>query len=133
MSNDAAFAALNAQIRRLQKLPGAGERYAPDVARAVHVESTKTIAAGQTPDGTPWKPTKEGKRPLQNAAGALTTFAIGNVVIAKLTGPEALHNMGAVKGKIRRQILPSAQIPGQITEAIRKVVEANLRADVTGA
>lgn len=132
MSNEAAFDALQAQIRRLQDLPGAGERYAPEVAEVLQVGISRQIAAGTDPAGTPWQPTKEGKRPLQHAAGALTCFAAGNVVIAKLTGLEALHHMGAVKGKIRRQILPSAQIPAPITAAISEVVTRRLRQDVTG-
>jgi hypothetical protein len=131
-SNDAAYEALNAQIRRLQDLDGAGERYAPEVADVLHQELDAQIAAGVGPDGTPWPKTQAGSRALLNASAALETKALGNVVLAILRGPTALHNNGFARGGIRRQILPSARLPGKITDAIRTVVTRRLREDVTG-
>jgi hypothetical protein len=71
-----------------------------------------------SPDGTPWQKTKAGEQPLQNAAKALTVVAVGNTVVATLRGPEALHHLGAVKGHIRRQILPTRAIPDSAVKAL---------------
>lgn len=131
-SNDAAFAALQAQIRRLERLPVAITEAAPEVADALHVELDAQIAAGTDPDGTPWQPTLAGKRPLQNASASLTVRAIGNVILAKLTGPTALHHMGQARGGVRRQVLPSSKMPSRITNAIRTVCERILRRAVVG-
>lgn len=131
-SNDAAFAALQAQIRRLERLPVAIIEAAPEVADALHAELDAQIAAGTDPEGTPWQSTKEGKRPLQNASQSLTVRAFGNVILAKLTGPTALHHMGQARGGVRRQILPSSKLPAKITSAIRTVCNRIMRDAIVG-
>lgn len=131
-SNDAAFAALRTQIHRLERLPIAITESAPQVADALHAELDAQIAAGTDPEGTPWQPTQKGARPLQNASASLTVQAIGNVILAKLTGPTALHHMGQARGGVRRQILPSSKLPAKITAAIRTVCNRILRTAVVG-
>lgn len=119
--NDAAFDALEAQIRRLKGLGDLPTVVAPAVAVVLRATITEQIAAGTTPDGTPWEPTALGAVPLQHAAKALTVQAIGSSVVARLTGPEARHHLGTASGGIVRQILPSSELPQAAIEAVRRV------------
>lgn len=121
MSNAAAFAALDEQIKRIRELPEIAQTIAPAAAKELESIMRGNIAAGEAPDGKDWKLTEQGKQPLRNAAKALTVRAIGTKVLARLTGPEAKHNLGAVWGKIKRQILPDRRLPQAMTEALRRV------------
>jgi hypothetical protein len=91
---------------------------APAVADAVGAELRKTAAAGTTPTGEAWAPAKDGRRPLENAAAAIQVRSSGTTIVATLTGPEVRHNNGTAKGRVKRQILPSAMTPA-IAEAIK--------------
>jgi hypothetical protein len=120
MSGDAE---LDAMIARIRKLPQLGRMAAPEVARAVEAEAERTIAAGTTPDGTPWAPKKSGEgQPLANAAKALGVVALGSTIFMKLNGPEARHHLGRVKGGTARQIIPTKDIPPPMAAAIREVL-----------
>lgn len=121
-NNAQAFAALQAEIDRLQNFPKAFiAEAAPKVAQALDTDLRAHIAAGQAPDGTPWPKTAEGAMALRGAGKALTVRVLGTRILAKLTGPEALHDRGQVRGKVRRQILPSSRLPDGITRAIRQI------------
>lgn len=125
-------ARLQEQIDRLRQLPTMVNRAAPKVATEFERELERNIAAGVGPDGRPWPKTKEGKLPLRNAAAALSVKAIGSVVLAKLTGIEVKHHLGAVKGGIRRPILPTGRIPDPITKAIATVIRDEFKATMGG-
>lgn len=112
------FVKLDMIIERLRRLDVARD-IAPDVAKALDAELRAQIAAGQAPDGTPWQKTKSGKVPLTGAGKNLTVTADGTRIVAQLTGPEARHHLGAVKGGIRRQILPSRGLGQPVIKAIR--------------
>lgn len=116
MNGDAALDAMIAKIRAVGGLPGAA---AHEAAPLVEAAVKKTAAAGTTPDGQPWKPTKDGGRPLVNAAAALSAKAIGTVVQVTLKGVEVIHNFGD-KRNPKRQILPDggAGIPKGIVDAL---------------
>ncbi len=114
-------AALEAHIARLRQLPGLVQRAAPEIARAVELELRLQIGAGVDPSGKALVRTAEGKQPLRGAAAALEVHVVGTVVVCSLTGVEARHHLGWVKGGIRRQILPTGRIPDPMTRAIRKV------------
>lgn len=131
-SNDAAFAALDAQLRCLRALPRSVETMTPKVAKALDTELRAQIDAGQAPDGTPWPPTEKGERALKNAGAALTVEAHGTVILAKLTGPTALHHMGHARGGVRRQVLPDSKMPDRLTAALERVSTDELRKAVTG-
>lgn len=122
MAND--HTEINAQIARLRALSELPDRVVPKVAAAVREELEAQIGRGETPDGEPWKLTAEGKRPLRNAAAALSVGASGRTVVARLEGHHARHDLGAVRGKVRRQILPREGIPDGIARAIDRVVTA---------
>lgn len=123
--NHAAFAALDAMIATVNAIPGLGKRAAVGVALAVKGELERTIAAGTTPYGEAWEPTAKGKTPLRNAAKSLAVYPSGAAVMIKIIGVEARHHLGAVRGKRKRQIIPSTRsggIPPAMADVIRKVL-----------
>jgi len=126
-------AALDAQIARLRRLPTLVQSAAPGVARALELELQKQIAAGEGPGGAAWRPRADGSKPLQNAAKALTVTAVSTVVIARITGVEARHHLGAVRGKVKRQILPTAGLPQPMARAIETVVTREFTKIMHGA
>ncbi len=107
-------------MRRLRELGGFGGKSATLVARAVEADSRKQSARGVGPDGKPWPLTKTGQRPLQDVAAVVR--AVGTTVVMRLKGHRARHHLGAVRGKIKREILPNKRIPEQMTRAIDKVI-----------
>lgn len=119
--NGQAFAAMQGWIDRLNQLGDLPAEVAKDVAPALDAEIRKNISAGVDPEGKPWLPTKDGKKPLANAGAALSVKAISSVVQAKLVGHVALHHLGAAKGNIRRQLLPNARLPQPMTAAVKAV------------
>lgn len=133
VDNSSANAQLTAMIAKLRALPRAlTTEAAPAVAEVLDTEIRAQIARGQDPDGQPWQPTQTGAQPLRNAGKALTVKAIGNVVLARITGPEALHHMGRVAGGVVRQILPSARLPQSMTRAIKRVLAERFSEVVNG-
>lgn len=90
----------------------------------VKAEITRSIAAGNDPSGVAWKKTKEGNTPLRNAADSLSVNSVGNVVIVRLDNHHAKHHFGIVKGGIRRQVIPTREIPDPIVRALKEL--ANL-------
>jgi hypothetical protein len=127
--------ALDDMIARLRKLPELAAIAAEDVADVLDEELHATIAAGTAPDGTPWAPTLEGKRPLQNAgrAGTLFVQAVGRVVYVRLTGPEARHHRGIARGRKVRQIIPGAgRLPPRLAAAVQRVIAARFATALGG-
>ncbi len=120
-------AALDAHIARIRQLPGLVKRAAPEVRDVLERELRLTIAAGRSPSGVAWKPRADGSQALQNAASALAVTVVGTVVIARLTGVEVRHHLGAVKGGIRRQILPSGGIPAPVSKGIHVALTREFR------
>lgn len=94
----------------------------PDVAARVERELRKTAAAGTSPTGKAWTPTKEGTRALPNAASKITVKAVGDVIVARIDGPYALHHKGRARGGVRRQILPTVATAAPILRAVRDVI-----------
>ena len=125
--------ALRGWITRLNELADLPTDVAPDVAEAAKREVVSLASAGKAPDGQPWPKTKDGHRPLQNGAKAMTARAVGSSIVLRLTGHYARHHLGAVRGGVKRQILPSGKIPAPITEAIRKVVSTRFHDAMGGA
>jgi hypothetical protein len=117
---------LDAMIRTLRHVGGRellreiAAEAAPDVEKALRT----TAAAGTTPTGDAWKPTQAGTRPLQHAPEHLRAEAVGTSVRATLTGPDALHNYGAGRGRVRRQVLPDGgEPPPPVADAVRAAAE----------
>ena len=114
---------LAAHIRKVKTLARLASDAAPKVARALEQSIQESISAGRAPDGTPWKPRKDGGRPLQNAGAALVAVTQEKAVAVVLEGVEARHHYGAVRGKVKRQILP-VKLEPRMTQAITAVCEA---------
>lgn len=127
------LACIDSMIERLQKLPRLAREAAPDVARAVERELRSQAAAGAGPDGKTWKPTQDGRAPLRGAAAAIAVRAVGNVVLATVSGHHARHHRGWVRGGVRRPILPSARAPEPVVRAVRTVVADHWRRTMRGA
>lgn len=115
-------AELQAMIDKLRGLEDIATRVAPEVADELRAQLEATVNAGQTPDGIPWQPTAKGERPLQNAAARMTVKAIGTTILVRVTGPTALHHMGAAAGRIQRQVIPTRDLPAAATTAIKAVL-----------
>lgn len=117
---------LNQMIAQLRKLPELVESVLPEVAVECKTVIAENIAAQRGPDGTPWQPGARGQPVLQNAAAAITAQAIGNVVLITVSGVEAKHHLGRVRGRIKRPIIPSGRLPQPMAEAIARVVKRKL-------
>jgi hypothetical protein len=126
-------AMLDAWIKRVDKLgPAVMKAAPPKVADALERNLEAQIQRGVGPDGKPWKLTADGRVPLAGAAEALSVRAVGIDVVARLDGPEALHNDGRVRGHIKRQILPSRELSSPLVAAIQEVCEQTFDTAVTG-
>jgi hypothetical protein len=112
------------QIARLRDLPGLVTRIAPAVARAIEGEIVAQTKRGVGPDGKAWEKTEDGHVPLQHVEKDLSVRAVGSVVVVRLDGVYARHDVGAVKGGKRRQIIPSGALTEPISRAIDKVATA---------
>ena len=100
--------------------------------RAVDADSRRKISRGQDPNGKPWQPTKAGERPLKNAGAALSVKLVGKRIVWTLKGIEARHHLGAVKGKVKRQIIPIEDIPSSVAKAITQTYNSEF-ARITGS
>ncbi len=112
------------KVRALGQMP---ETAAPEIAREVEQELEAQVREGVAPNGTPWQRTKDGRRPLQGAAKAIAVRVLKDVVLVRLTGHHARHHLGAVRGAVRRQIIPTGRIPDPMTRAIQRVVERKFK------
>jgi len=118
------LAELNAMIARLRGLPAALRASGPEVATAVRAELAASVAAQQAPDGTPWPLTESGDAALLGAMKGVTVNYVGRSIVVRVTGIEAKHHLGAVKGGKKRPIIPTRGMPETFTRAITKVLAA---------
>ena len=83
---------------------------------------TKTLEAGETPEGVAWAPKKDGHgRPYAHAASRIKTTAYGNLVAMVLAGPEVYGNFGARGAPVRRMIPDAgAALPKSVDQALTK-------------
>lgn len=125
---------LGAWAARLRTLgPDVVRDAAPKVRAVVERELRGTIARGQSAEGVRHQRTKDGRTPLTGAAAALNVSVVGTAVVATLTGPEARHHKGAVRGGVRRPILPTGAPPASMARGIREALGESFRAKVGGA
>lgn len=123
-------AALAAPLALLAALPGLATRAAPDVAVTLRKEIVAQTKRGEGPDGKKWKPGQEGVDVLQHVEKALRVTARGTTIVASLSGHNARHSLGAVRGGVRRQIMPTLTLPDPVIRAIKAVIEAEIKATV---
>lgn len=122
-SNSAGFARLQEQIDRIRSLPvELVKRAGPEIAKEGLAEVTANVARAVGPDGTPWAKTQSGDAPLRNAASHVTVKAEGTRIVFRVSGVDAKHHRGRVKGGERRPIIPVKSIPQPLTIAIKRVL-----------
>lgn len=116
-----ADATLSAFIARLRSLPRLAEEVAREAAPLVERAARSNAERGLDPEGKPWAPTKDGKRPLQHAAEALTAKATGAIVELVLVGHHVVHHYGTKRMPARR-IVPDAGagVPKHLADAMRE-------------
>lgn len=121
--NSQGLSSIDDMIARLRGLPKAIEAEAPRIAAAAKAEIDASIAAGHGAGGEMWPLKKDGSRALVNAAKAVTSKAVGTVLLFILEGPEVWHQFGT-RHTPKRPILPETGLPVNMGAAIkRKVVE----------
>lgn len=111
---------LDEMIRRLRGLAHLEDRILPEVARELETIIGENIAAQRGPDGKAW-PVSPGGPVLLGAMKNITIKVIGRVVLIRVVGPEARHHLGLGRGRVQRMLIPTARLPGPMTEAIRRV------------
>jgi hypothetical protein len=110
--------ALDEMIASLRKLDGALEAVAKEASPLVQSALRETAAAGVDPDtGAPWPAKLDGSRPMVNAASHVTSAAVGQLVVSKLSGPDVFHQNS--KSKPRR-VIPDggAGLSDGVTQAL---------------
>lgn len=122
-----AAAALNKQIAKLRALAATSLQLAPKVAEACLEVIAENVAAGRGPDGVPWKLTEAGDLALRGSPRkGLSAVALGSRVVITLDGSRVFHHRGQTRGNVERPILPTRNLPQPMTEAIRRVVKAEI-------
>lgn len=117
---------LDQMIASLEKL-GVSDVEAK-LAKAGAIELQKaletSLAAGQTPEGAAWSPTKTGGRAYNNAASKLKVTASGAVIRATVGTPEAYAQFGSKRLPIR-QMLPDAGagMPKSVSDALDRAFD----------
>lgn len=109
-------------IRKLGELEELDKLSAEDAKDAVEEEMSRQLRRGLSPDGKAWKKTKSGKAPLRNADKALRIRLVGKSIVMRLEGRYARHHLGAVRGKVRRAIIPTGRITAPISRALKKAI-----------
>lgn len=105
----------------LQALASLGVDAAPLAAQSALAQVQASAAAGTSPDGSVWAPTRTGRRAMPNAASRLSVSMIGNVILLKLIGNEVFHHFG-VRGAGPRNVLPTGSMPSNLGAAVRRGV-----------
>lgn len=119
------FAELDAIIARVRRLPDMIDNATQDMVQTIESEIQRTIDAGTTPYGVPWKPRDiDGGKALRNAFAAVTVKAAGGTIYIRITGIDARHNNGQVRQSVKRQVIPRKVLPDawvkRLTEVLTK-------------
>ncbi len=136
--NASAFRALDDRIARLRVVANLPDEAMPDVANAIAKDIDRQIAAGETPDGKPWAPRKDGAPALRNIGKHLSVGVVGRTVIVRIRSKHVvLHHFGFNRGRgsvkdKQRQILPIGKIPPSMARAIREAIGERFGAIMSG-
>ena len=108
-------------MRSIRKLEGLNQEAIGDCCVAVEKVMADNIERAVTPEGENWAPKKDGGKALVNAAKYLSVKPLNTMILVKLTGIEARHSIGTVRGKVKRQIVPtSSTVPENMQDAIKE-------------
>jgi hypothetical protein len=115
--------ALTLHVARIRRLSTLAERAAPRVADELRDQLLEQVEGQIGPDGKPWAPTRSGRPALRGVSRSLSVRAVGRVVIAELEGIHARHHRGAVRGGVRRPVLPpGGTIPPRLESAVERIL-----------
>ena len=93
--NGAAFAELDRMILVCRSLDATMlEQATPAVAEQLRTVVAESVAAGRSPEGEAWKPTKAGNMPLRGAMAAVTVMPDSTGVTVTLEGYHVFHQRG---------------------------------------
>lgn len=129
MGNASAFRILDDRIARLRVVSDLPDEAMPYVAKAIGKDIDRQVAAGKSPDGKTWAPTKDGAPALRGIGKHIAVGIVGRTVIVRIRSKHVvLHHFGRNRGRgnpqdKRRQILPVGKIPESMASAIRAAVE----------
>ena len=115
--------AIGEWIASLEDLADLVDDAAPDVAKALEAKLRDQVARGVNPQGKPWPKTKAGRRALPDAMDDVAVRARGPRIEIRVTGTHARHHLGAVRGGVRRQIIPERELPKPMADAVGEVLE----------
>lgn len=132
MSNATAFAKLQAAIDTMAAIGRLPEDVAAAAVAPLRKELLANIAAQKGPDGKAWAPSVSGAPVLVNAGKSLTVGSTGPTLWARLDGVEARHHLGAVKGGIRRRILPRRDSMKGVAKIMHRIAKQKWEAATNG-
>ena len=123
---------LNAQISKIRKLSSLPKRSEPALRKAVESQTKSDASKGIGPDGKPYRRSLKGEAVLKNAAKAITVTVTSAVILIKLTGRNARHHLGIVRGSGSRMsrarpIIPTNDIPKATTKAMKRAAVQEFR------
>lgn len=122
------FAAFDALAAQLQAAKGATRRAAQTAAPKLQATARAQYAQGCGPDGTPWKPNKDGTFPsLARPASEIEFSASGKRIVAQADDVLRYHQEGNPKLP-RRPVFPD-EAEG-LPEPWRQVFEDAIRAEM---
>lgn len=125
-------AELDAMIRTTTRIAGLPKRAAPLCAVAAHEALAELLDAGIGPDGTPWKPTRDGGRPLKHAAEAVRVSVHGTTILFSVEGHHFYHHIGIRVPQ--RPIVPfkSRTLPAPLAKAVLGALEREWKKTIAG-
>lgn len=107
-------------IAILHALETSGPQMAAAGTQALFAAVQRDVAAGKDPNtGAPFAPTKDGGKPLKNAASGLSWRIVGNVGFIVLTGHYRWHFWGTGYLPKRRANL-QGRLPARLGIAIKE-------------
>lgn len=86
---------LESFISGVESLRTMNEQVAKAALEPVTEAARATAAAGTSPTGDPWAPTKDGAKALPNAAAAIKGSTSGTRIALAIPPPLVFHNFGA--------------------------------------
>lgn len=92
----------------------------------------ESAAAGVDPDGNAWAPTKDGRRPLKNAAASVFGKVAGATLRLGVRGRYVFHDRGVGKTIPARHILPVGALPPGVLRAIQEAARRVFRRHMKG-
>lgn len=116
---------LGAVVASLREIDRVGTAIAVRAQPGVLAAARATAAAGGSPTGEAWAPTKEGRAALPNAAAAIGVEVSGAsraVLVITLPVPYVFHQRSKSKSLPRRQVILEGEdgVPAPIVDAIER-------------